>query len=82
MILKLPQLSNLNSFKDLCSGDAEVDFFKNIIHLQVIFFCNIILWLAYVFVDSRSNVENYLNILVLYVITEYLKNYLNIHVML
>ncbi|KAK0607559.1 hypothetical protein LWI29_016732 [Acer saccharum] len=34
MILKLPQLSNLNSFKDLCSGDSEVDFFKNIIHLQ------------------------------------------------
>ncbi|KAI9195334.1 hypothetical protein LWI28_013950 [Acer negundo] len=34
MILKHPQLSNLNSFKDLCSGDSEVDFFKNIIHLQ------------------------------------------------
>lgn len=34
MVLKLPQLSNLNSLKDLCSGDTEVDFFNNIIHLQ------------------------------------------------
>ncbi|XP_031259480.1 small subunit processome component 20 homolog isoform X1 [Pistacia vera] len=34
MILKLPQLSNLSSLRDLCSGDTEVDFFNNIIHLQ------------------------------------------------
>ncbi|KAJ0093493.1 hypothetical protein Patl1_26060 [Pistacia atlantica] len=34
MILKLPQLSNLCSLRDLCSGDTEVDFFNNVIHLQ------------------------------------------------
>lgn len=35
MVLKLPELANLNSFKSLCSEDAEVDFFFNIVHLQV-----------------------------------------------
>ncbi|CAN1813709.1 U3 small nucleolar RNA-associated protein 20 [Linum perenne] len=34
MVLKLPVVSNLGSFKTLCSEDAEQDFFKNIIHLQ------------------------------------------------
>ncbi|KAI6693975.1 hypothetical protein NL676_021685, partial [Syzygium grande] len=34
MVLKLPELANLNSFKSLCSEDAEVDFFFNIVHLQ------------------------------------------------
>ncbi|KAF7849855.1 hypothetical protein BT93_L0220 [Corymbia citriodora subsp. variegata] len=34
MVLKLPELANLNSFKPLCSEDAEVDFFFNIVHLQ------------------------------------------------
>ncbi|CAN0891198.1 Small subunit processome component 20 homolog [Linum grandiflorum] len=34
MVLKLPVVSNLGSFKNLCSEDAEQDFFKNIIHLQ------------------------------------------------
>ena len=48
-MLKLPQLSNLNSLKDLCSGDTEVDFFNNIIHLQVIIHFHI---------DFIFNVEN------------------------
>ncbi|KAF2288910.1 hypothetical protein GH714_022732 [Hevea brasiliensis] len=34
MVLKLPEVENLNSFKVLCSEDAEQDFFNNIIHLQ------------------------------------------------
>lgn len=57
MALKLPQLSNLNSLKDLCSEDSEVDFFKNIIHLQVI--CLLYVFLKiYFHVDIRYNVEN------------------------
>ena len=35
MVLKLPEVPNLHSFKILCSDDPEVDFFNNIIHLQV-----------------------------------------------
>ncbi|XP_037492635.1 small subunit processome component 20 homolog [Jatropha curcas] len=34
MVWKLPAVENLNSFKVLCSEDAEQDFFNNIIHLQ------------------------------------------------
>lgn len=34
MVLKLPQLPNLKSLKALCSEDAEVDFFNNIVHIQ------------------------------------------------
>ncbi|GAV59009.1 LOW QUALITY PROTEIN: DRIM domain-containing protein, partial [Cephalotus follicularis] len=34
MVLKLPEVDKLYSFKALCSEDAEVDFFNNIIHLQ------------------------------------------------
>ncbi|CAL1353831.1 unnamed protein product [Linum trigynum] len=34
MVLKLPEVSNLGSFRALCSEDADQDFFKNIIHLQ------------------------------------------------
>ncbi|XP_022722560.1 small subunit processome component 20 homolog isoform X3 [Durio zibethinus] len=34
MVIKLPQLANLNLFKALCSEDADQDFFNNIIHLQ------------------------------------------------
>ncbi|CAN1193912.1 U3 small nucleolar RNA-associated protein 20 [Linum perenne] len=34
MVLKLPVVSNLGSFKTLCSEHAEQDFFNNIIHLQ------------------------------------------------
>ncbi|XP_050219970.1 uncharacterized protein LOC126670312 [Mercurialis annua] len=34
MVLKLPEMENLNSLKALCSTDAEQDFFYNIIHLQ------------------------------------------------
>ncbi|KAL3724550.1 hypothetical protein ACJRO7_029686 [Eucalyptus globulus] len=34
MVLNLPELANLNSFNPLCSEDAEVDFFFNIVHLQ------------------------------------------------
>ncbi|XP_059666315.1 uncharacterized protein LOC132312087 [Cornus florida] len=34
MVLKLPKVQNLNSFRALCSDDAEQDFFNNIIHLQ------------------------------------------------
>lgn len=47
-MLKLPQLANLNSLKDLCSVDSEVDFFNNIIHLQVIIHFQI---------DIRFNVD-------------------------
>ncbi|KAF9622576.1 hypothetical protein IFM89_032475 [Coptis chinensis] len=35
MVLGLPQIPTLNSIKDLCSKDAEVDFFNNILHLQI-----------------------------------------------
>lgn len=35
MVLKLPHMPGLNSFKVLCSEDAEVDFFNNITHLQL-----------------------------------------------
>lgn len=35
MVLKLPKVAKFSSFKALCSEDAEVDFFNNIIHLQV-----------------------------------------------
>ena len=38
MVLKLPNVANLNSLKALCEEDAEVDFFNNIIHLQVRFY--------------------------------------------
>lgn len=34
MVMKLPELANLNSLRALCSNDAEVDFFNNISHLQ------------------------------------------------
>ncbi|KAK9281533.1 hypothetical protein L1049_004436 [Liquidambar formosana] len=34
MALKLPEVPNLRSLKALCSEDAEVDFFNNIMHLQ------------------------------------------------
>ncbi|KAG9451956.1 hypothetical protein H6P81_004860 [Aristolochia fimbriata] len=34
MILNLPTVPTLNSFKPLCSDDAEIDFFNNILHLQ------------------------------------------------
>ncbi|KAL8538151.1 hypothetical protein ACS0TY_000203 [Phlomoides rotata] len=34
MVLILPEKANLDSYKVLCSGDTEQDFFKNIIHLQ------------------------------------------------
>ncbi|KAB1216916.1 hypothetical protein CJ030_MR4G016071 [Morella rubra] len=34
MVLKLPEVANLDSLRALCSKDAEVDFFNNIIHLQ------------------------------------------------
>ncbi|KAL5708838.1 hypothetical protein ACHQM5_019594 [Ranunculus cassubicifolius] len=35
MVLRLPQLPALNSVKELCSHDAEVNFFNNILHLQI-----------------------------------------------
>ncbi|XP_010257842.1 PREDICTED: small subunit processome component 20 homolog [Nelumbo nucifera] len=34
ILLKLPEMRALNSFRSLCSEDAEVDFFNNILHLQ------------------------------------------------
>ncbi|KAF8392350.1 hypothetical protein HHK36_022692 [Tetracentron sinense] len=34
MVLKLPEIPVLNAFRALCSEDAEVDFFNNILHLQ------------------------------------------------
>ncbi|CAL5416773.1 unnamed protein product [Camellia sinensis] len=34
MVMKLPKVSSLESFRPLCSEDAEQDFFNNIIHLQ------------------------------------------------
>ncbi|KAB1206516.1 hypothetical protein CJ030_MR7G000028 [Morella rubra] len=34
MVLKHPEVANLYSLRALCSKDAEVDFFNNIIHLQ------------------------------------------------
>ncbi|XP_021745735.1 small subunit processome component 20 homolog [Chenopodium quinoa] len=34
MVLKLSGIPNLGSLKVLCSEDAEVDFFNNIVHLQ------------------------------------------------
>lgn len=42
-MLKLPEVANLNSLGMLCSNDAEVDFFNNIIHLQVCFLCYFLL---------------------------------------
>lgn len=36
-MLKLPDVSNLGSLKALCDEDAEIDFFNNIVHLQVSF---------------------------------------------
>lgn len=37
MILRVPDVANLGSFKALCCEDAEIDFFNNIVHLQVRF---------------------------------------------
>ncbi|KAL6561306.1 hypothetical protein OROMI_016907 [Orobanche minor] len=34
MVLKLPKEANLDSYRALCSDDAEQDFFSNIVHLQ------------------------------------------------
>ncbi|OVA05421.1 Down-regulated-in-metastasis protein [Macleaya cordata] len=34
MVLRLSEIPSLNSIRDLCSEDAEVDFFNNILHLQ------------------------------------------------
>ncbi|KAL3622254.1 hypothetical protein CASFOL_033665 [Castilleja foliolosa] len=34
MVLKIPNLSKLDSYRPLCSEDAEQDFFNNIAHLQ------------------------------------------------
>ncbi|CAK7328417.1 unnamed protein product [Dovyalis caffra] len=34
MVLKLPEVAKFSSLKALCSEDAELDFFNNIIHLQ------------------------------------------------
>ena len=34
-MLKLPNEANLDSYRALCSDDAEQDFFNNIVHLQV-----------------------------------------------
>lgn len=42
-MLKLPEVENLTSLGALCSKDAEVDFFNNIVHLQVSFLCFILL---------------------------------------
>ncbi|KAL8494904.1 hypothetical protein ACS0TY_019169 [Phlomoides rotata] len=49
MVSKLPEKANLDSYRVLCSDDAEQDFFKNIIHLQkhrraraLSRFCNIV----------------------------------------
>ncbi|KAG0488452.1 hypothetical protein HPP92_007263 [Vanilla planifolia] len=35
MVYNLHEIPDLNSFRPLCSQDAEVDFFNNILHLQV-----------------------------------------------
>ncbi|PIA45006.1 hypothetical protein AQUCO_01700514v1 [Aquilegia coerulea] len=35
MVLRLHQVPTLSSVKELCSKDAEVDFFNNILHLQI-----------------------------------------------
>lgn len=37
MVLKLPEVLNLRSLMALCSEDAEVDFFNNIIDPKVSF---------------------------------------------
>ena len=37
MVQKLSEVSRLRTLKALCSEDAEVDFFDNIVHLQVCF---------------------------------------------
>ncbi|KAL6547887.1 hypothetical protein OROHE_009592 [Orobanche hederae] len=34
MVLKLPKETNFDSYRALCSDDAEQDFFSNIVHLQ------------------------------------------------
>ncbi|KAL6565119.1 hypothetical protein OROMI_016569 [Orobanche minor] len=34
MVLNLPKEANLDSYRALCSDDAEQDFFSNIVHLQ------------------------------------------------
>ncbi|XP_073295585.1 uncharacterized protein [Primulina huaijiensis] len=34
MVLKLPEVASLDSYRALCSDDAEQDFFNNIVHLQ------------------------------------------------
>ena len=38
MVLKLPNVENLNALKVLCDEDTETDFFNNIVHLQVRFY--------------------------------------------
>lgn len=35
MVLKLPEVANLGSYKALYSDDTEQDFFSNVVHLQV-----------------------------------------------
>ncbi|KAL6531338.1 hypothetical protein OROMI_027701 [Orobanche minor] len=35
MVLKLPKEANLDSYRALCSDDAEQDFFSNKVHLQI-----------------------------------------------
>lgn len=37
MVYHFQGLPSLNSFRPLCSDDPEVDFFNNILHLQVTF---------------------------------------------
>ncbi|KAG8377667.1 hypothetical protein BUALT_Bualt08G0056700 [Buddleja alternifolia] len=34
MVLRIPTVANLDSYRALCSDDAEQDFFNNIVHLQ------------------------------------------------
>lgn len=37
MVLKLPEVANLGSLKPLRDENLEIDFFKNILHIQVKF---------------------------------------------
>jgi len=59
MVLKLPEVANLNSLGMLCSNDAEVDFFNNIIHLQVSFLCYFLLRLHMFFCLSLSELYSF-----------------------
>lgn len=47
MVLNLPGIPALKSCSPLCSKDVEVDFFNNILHLQVGYFLELFFYQFY-----------------------------------